>query len=325
MPKHLTVASPTADFPAPSASGITITASGMVSSAIPNFSILPARNIIIGNTVIPASGVWVDGLPSTLTNYSSGSVSISGVTGIHGNLSVSTQQNTLLTSFGMPDLKYVSGNVTIGSSSTGLSSLDFSSLVAVSGTLLTNSYCPSLSLPELIYCSNFSPNTSGQSGFTISIPKLAVVDTLNINNNTTLITFSAPSLAVCGSLSIAGTFTHQLQTISLPALSHVFYGGIGISPVGSSIANVTLPTNGTLKFVNGNVTCTGKALTAASVENILVALATLDGTNGTTVWGSGKTVNLSGGTSSGVSALTGPAATARSTLLARSATVTLNA
>ena len=75
-----------------------------------------------------------------------------------------------------------------------------------------------------------------------------------------------------------------------------------------------------MKNIGGNVTITGAALNQASVDGILVSLAALDGTNGTTAWSS-KTVNLSGGTSSTPSA-TGIAATA--TLVGRGCTVTTN-
>jgi hypothetical protein len=77
--------------------------------------------------------------------------------------------------------------------------------------------------------------------------------------------------------------------------------------------------------VGGNVTITNQRLTLPSVENILIRLAALDGTSGTTLYGAGRTVNLSGGTSAGVAAL-GPAASgARAALLARTVTVTMNA
>ena len=64
----------------------------------------------------------------------------------------------------------------------------------------------------------------------------------------------------------------------------------------------------------------GMKLNQASVDSILVSLAALDGTNGTTAYSS-KTILLNGGTSSAPSA-TGLAA--KATLQARSCTVTTN-
>ena len=63
------------------------------------------------------------------------------------------------------------------------------------------------------------------------------------------------------------------------------------------------------------------ALTAQSVENILVAF---DNGAQTLAGGFSGNINLSGGTSSGASALTTAAAAARSSLISKSYTVTLN-
>lgn len=64
---------------------------------------------------------------------------------------------------------------------------------------------------------------------------------------------------------------------------------------------------------------TNAALTAQSVENLLVAM-----NNGTTSNPNSPSINLSGGTSSGASALTAAAAAARTSLIAKGYTVTLN-
>jgi hypothetical protein len=64
----------------------------------------------------------------------------------------------------------------------------------------------------------------------------------------------------------------------------------------------------------------GMKLDQASVDGILVRLAALDGTNGTTAYSS-KTILLNGGTSATPSA-TGIAA--KATLVARGCTVTTN-
>jgi hypothetical protein len=77
---------------------------------------------------------------------------------------------------------------------------------------------------------------------------------------------------------------------------------------------------GTLKSVGGNFSATGCALNQASIDGILVSLAALDGTGGTTAYSS-KTVALTGGTNATPSA-TGLAA--KAVLVARSCTVTNN-
>jgi hypothetical protein len=64
----------------------------------------------------------------------------------------------------------------------------------------------------------------------------------------------------------------------------------------------------------------GMKLDAASVNGILVSLAALDGTNGTTAYSS-KTILLNGGTSATPS---GAGITAKATLVARGCVVTTN-
>jgi hypothetical protein len=115
----------------------------------------------------------------------------------------------------------------------------------------------------------------------------------------------------------------SLTTVSFPSLVTV-NGLINItsSATGSNLTNFSIGSG--LKHIGGNVTITGQKLTAASIENILVRLAALDGTSSTISYETGRTVNLSGGTSSGLSALTTNASNARATLLARGVTVTLN-
>lgn len=94
-------------------------------------------------------------------------------------------------------------------------------------------------------------------------------------------------------------------------------GGV-ISITAANLQNFSF--NAGLLKVGGNVTMTGMKLTQSAVDGILVSLAALDGTGGTTSYNS-FTVNLSGGTSSTPSA-TG--LTAKATLVGRGCTVTTN-
>lgn len=75
-----------------------------------------------------------------------------------------------------------------------------------------------------------------------------------------------------------------------------------------------------LLFVGDYTDCSNNALSQASVDNVLVRLAALDGTGGTTSYDN-KTVDLSGGTDAAPSA-TGLAA--KATLEGRGCTVTVN-
>jgi hypothetical protein len=89
----------------------------------------------------------------------------------------------------------------------------------------------------------------------------------------------------------------------------------------SILATVTMPN---IRHLRDGVALTGNALSVTSVENILATLVGLDGTNGTSIYGKGKTVNLSGGTSAGLAALSAAAIANKDALIARGCTVTLN-
>ena len=84
-----------------------------------------------------------------------------------------------------------------------------------------------------------------------------------------------------------------LTTFSLPALNTAING---ITMNGCTLlANFSLPIDGTLKRVGGAVSIATAALTAASVNNIMQALASLDGNSGTVSFT--YSVNISGGAS----------------------------
>ena len=55
--------------------------------------------------------------------------------------------------------------------------------------------------------------------------------------------------------------------------------------------------------MGGNISISNQALTLTTVQDILINLASLDGTNGTTLFTTPRTLNLGGGTSAGVAAV----------------------
>lgn len=98
-------------------------------------------------------------------------------------------------------------------------------------------------------------------------------------------------------------------------------GAVTMNTSLGNLTTVTLGTVGTTTRINGNINLSGQKLDQASVNGILAVVASLDGTNGTTAWSAGKTLNLSGGTSSAPS---GQGITDKATIIARGATVTTN-
>jgi hypothetical protein len=116
-----------------------------------------------------------------------------------------------------------------------------------------------------------------------------------------------------------------LTSISIPIIERIgttTTSGSVIALTSGTAALTTFQLPSTLKQIGngaGNVVITSAALNQASVDSILVQLAALDGTNGTTLF-STRTVTITG-TSSTPSA-TGLAA--KATLVARGCTVTTN-
>jgi len=129
--------------------------------------------------------------------------------------------------------------------------------------------------------------------------------------------------------TVVGVFLFQtmaaLTSISIPIIERIgttTTSGSVIALTSGTAALTTFQLPSTLKQIGngaGNVVITSAALNQASVDSILVQLAALDGTNGTTLF-STRTVTITG-TSSTPSA-TGLAA--KATLVARGCTVTTN-
>ena len=227
----------------------------------------------------------------------------------------------VLTVFSFPALQYVVGAFS-PSTMPLLTALSFPSLTHINGNFspstfsaVTTCYFPALSWVN----GSFSPNIMA-SLTTLSLPNLSYVGSFSPNNMAALTTLSVPNLSYVGGAFSPGIMG-ALTTLSLPNLSYV--GGAVTLASFTALANVTFPTNGTLKSINGNFSVTGAALTLTSVNNILQALATLDGTNGTTSYGTGRTVTITGGTSAAPSNL-GSTTTAGSNFVCSGTTCTVN-
>ena len=210
-----------------------------------------------------------------------------------------------------------------------------------------------LSTPLLAYVGGtYSPNIMS-SLTTLSTPLLAYVgSSYGPQDMASLTTLSAPLLAYVGGGYTPSTMA-SLTAISLPALTSVgvdlartsFTNGriapfamgalttltfpvievigssssVSINLVSGTAALTTFTLGSTLRRVNGNVILTSCALLVASVDDLLVRLAALDGTGLTTAYSS-KTVTITG--TSATPSATGLAA--KATLVARGCTVTHN-
>lgn len=208
--------------------------------------------------------------------------------------------SSVMTSLSVPKLQTANG-VWI-QSNTALTSLNFAALTSCG----VGSYISGF---KVVNCSGMA---------TLSVPVLATAANFYVSS-CPITSLSVPSLTdVAGYLFMS--VCNSATSCSFPSLVNIGNNaGTSISVNNNSaLTTLTLPT--TLKSVGGTVSAVGNALSQASIDNILVRLATLDGTAGTTAYSS-KTVRLTGGTNATPSS-TGLAA--KAILVGRGCTVLHN-
>jgi hypothetical protein len=303
------------------ASGLSITLGGgwYPPGFMPIFNYVVPQAFSFGSTYTKYTGKWIGSFSYSETGYTVGtrltSITFSDLEGVTGNFSPTTCG--VLTSLTADSLAYVGGN--FAPSLASLTALSCSNLKTIVGTFNPSiGSVTSLSFPSLVYVGgSFSPTATTSDG-TLSFPNLAYIGgslsasstgpnsawsfpSLTYIGSTLSASFgyfsslSFPSLSYIGSGGISLVGCPNITTISLPALAYC-YGGISFNGT-TALTSITLPVDGTLKVVAGSVTLSGtNNVTQASIDNILQALASLDGTNGTTSYGAGRSVNLSGGT-----------------------------
>ena len=310
----------------PSTSPLSITISGTWVYPYP-FIIRSGYNIqISGSVYITGTGKWIDtfsyaeGVSATPFNLTS--LSFNDLIGVCGNFNPSfLNGNPGLTSLGMNTLTYVGGN--FAPSGNYITSLSANSLIAIGGNfspaVLSSPSFGALNFNSLILVGgtvglNLIPYLT-----TVYLPSLqCVVGQFSPNNCTFLNTINCPALQYMGTCTLA-TMSH-LATVNFPAMVN-YSGAITITTSLGAVSSVTLGTIGTLKKINGSVNIATQKLTQATVDGILALIASLDGTNGTTSWGSGKTLTINGGTNSAPST---SGSSSMATIVARGGTVTHN-
>lgn len=229
----------------------------------------------------------------------------------------------------------------------------------INGITISDPTVQSLSFTDLkgstgIVMVGLSPNLTSFSLPISTVISEVIIDSLNSGSSKNLVSFSAPLLAdIAGNLELLGCsspLNSSFNSLDVSSLNNVNlikmsdYGALttlNLSSVGNinssqyvfsasasvslivtgctQMTNVTLGTS--LKKVASGVIITGASLSQSSVDNVLIRLAALDGTGGTTLYTGSKVINLSGGTSSAPSAA---GITAKNTLVARGVTVTTN-
>ena len=310
----------TFSFPALLASSNSITLTNV--NSLTTFS-LPSY-LVCGNliTITSAASLTTFSMPAMILNSGMTgtanaltTLTLTNLTTIFGNYSITANALTTLSmpalvNIGLASISVAGNFAPVG---TLLATVSMPSLVAVNGT-----FSPTLAALTTLTLTNLQTVT-GAFGLTS-----AALTTLSLPALTTLGAGFAPVCASATTVTltllanitgaVAASFA-ALTTLSFPALLSVS------STWTITAANlVTFSMNSGLLSIGGNFTMTGMKLNQASVDGILVSLAALNGTGGTTAYSS-HTVNLSGGTSSTPSS-TG--LTAKATLVARGCTVTTN-
>lgn len=263
--------------------------------------IRPSILIQDGNSIITTgNGVWIDGFADYYGTASVGATSFSfpNLEGCFGSLM--TAMPSTITSLDAPNLAYVASGI-LPSSST-LASLT------------------SINLPKLAVADfSWGVGNTLNSLTTLNLDSLVRSGALRFGTNNALTSYNFPRLKYVknGSITLSST---SCTSISFPSLVSV---GDNISITAPSCTTLTLPPLGTLKEISapGAFLASSSAFDQATVDNILAALAYMDGTNFTTAY-SGRTVTITG-TSSAPTNL-GSITTAGSNFVGSTTTCTVN-
>lgn len=307
----------------------------------PNLLMIQPCAMQAKNVVTFAPGKWVEFL-GVSNNFPWSNVTELGfpdLVGVKGNLSIHEMEslttlalgalvivggrflvNTLpaMEIFNIPNLRMLGGSFEIGTFGS-LATLALSSLTVVNG-----SFSP-YELPALValdisglerVVGNFEPANMALLE-TLSAPALVF-----IGNDVQL--YSLPSLTALGFPvleEVLGNFhpftLNALESIELPSIKRIG-NDITINQDLDALTTFTLGPG--LIYVGGNVDCgTSPALNEASVDNVLVRLAALDGTGATTSYDN-HMVELSGNCAPPSAA----GLTAKAALQGRGNTVTVN-
>jgi hypothetical protein len=228
----------------------------------------------------------------------------------------------VITTISLPDLEGAYGDI-FSSLQTSVTTIDAPELVFGGGACFSGSgassyaVLTSINLPKLV-------KMVGSSFLGLTAANLT---TLNLNSLVEALSISAtfnsltalnlPSLkTLTSSLVFSSTSTTSINLSSLVMMNDA------ITITASLCTTLTLPTLGVWKVLRGNFTATTCAFNQTTVDNILAALAYMDGTNGTFLFGSGRTVSITGTSSAPSNA--GSTTTPGSNFVGATTTCTVN-
>ena len=219
-------------------------------------------------------------------------LTLNGLTYLGGNFVLGANLNSLVT-VSVNSLQTIGGNINFSNTSlTNLANLQFPALTTLGGYIGFSHYRGTqIYFPNVTSIGGFSFGSSCDNANigTLSLPNCQYINenslsmTLNVNYSSLAIsTFSLPNMInYCGVSGSGGLYQFQI---------------LGVTPGQNNLYNITLGTPGILKvFTKYNgLTITSIPIyvyNQATIDNLFTLLASLDGTNGTTLW-TGQTLNL---------------------------------
>jgi hypothetical protein len=342
---------PTGPIAAPPGTALTITKTGSF-YCDPAFSVIPAESVQSGSNALQmANGVWVNqfsyseagqlALAPKITSLafpnlygSQGTFTIESVSTlatldaslmVYAN-SVSISGVSVLTTINMAAL-YACGpsngvNGFVVNTAPLLTTLTLTALTVVNGklTLATLNALATIAMANLQYVNGDFNLQTVPLLTTLTLTNLKNVNgSLQSSTMSVLTSISLPALQNVTGLIFFGTSSPLLTSVSMPSLVRAG-STITMNSGTAALTSFTLGTIGTLKQLAGNVVLSSCALTAASVNAILAVVASLDGTNGTTAFGAGRILTLTGTSA----APTGQGLIDKAAIQARGATVNTN-
>ena len=255
-------------------SPISVSVVGGPQIPFPSLSVVPAQDVQVNGVLTGTGrGKWVGGncdyypLISGPTSFA-----FSDLEGVSGQFLAIFPPT--LTSLSAPNLIYVGGGAVQCPATITFSLLDLSKLQFVGSALF---YLGIGANPVLagITSVNLSSLVHVGSNFRADFPNATSID--------------LSKLQYVGGVFNVGA--NSLTSLSLPSLIVL---NSSLTLFGALITTLTLPTLGSWKIFTGNFTATTIALNQTSVDNLLAALAYMDGSNGTILYGSGRTVTITG-------------------------------
>jgi hypothetical protein len=273
-------------------------------------------NSCFGMSTLDLSNLTFSAAFEMTTQFNMFTLNLPALSYVAGGVSVSGCEN--LSSVSFPVLTEC-GTITI-SSNPALSSIDFNSLTraTVSISMIELPQISSLPFSALTYTAGLNVVSCAQIA-NIELPVCVYMQDIAVTGCTGATMISMPLATDINNVSMSDL--PLLETISFPSTRNL--SGIGMSPSAApALANVTLGVIGVIKQIAAGIDLQGCNLTQTTVDEILAMLVSLDGTNGTTLWGTTGAVRLNLGTSSAPSA---QGLIDKATLEGRGAVVEVNA